>query len=75
MSNSGRNIKDELNRMAPATSHAKLGNMLESIISNQNAILAKLDAIGGAGASSAAIAAAAGTGNVAAMALTPPSQL
>lgn len=75
MSTLGRNVKDELNRMAPATSHAKLGDMLEKIISNQNAILAKLDAIGGAGASSAAIAAAAGTNNAVTMALTPPSQL
>ncbi|HET8870433.1 MAG TPA: hypothetical protein VFM48_08310 [Aquabacterium sp.] len=80
------NAKDELNRMTPASRHASLGDMLESIISNQNAlianqnaILAKLDAIGAAGASSSAIATAAGTTNVSGASkttsLTPPSQI
>lgn len=68
MSTLGRNVKDELNRASPAANHAKLGDMLEGIINNQNAILAKLDAIGTSGA------AAAGANN-AAMALVPPSKL
>ena len=46
------NLKNDLNKSTPAAYNAKLGDMLESIISNQNAILAKLDAIGAAGASS-----------------------
>lgn len=80
------NAKDELNRMNPAAKHASLGDMLESIISNQtalianqNSILAKLDAIGAAGASSSAIATAAGTTNVsgktATVSVTLPSQI
>jgi len=69
------NLKNDLNRMNPAAGNAKLGDMLENVISNQNAILAKLDAIGAAGASSAAIATAAGTTNVASLALTLPSKL
>lgn len=39
-----RNLKDELNRMAPATDHAKLGTMLDEIITGFNSLLAKLDA-------------------------------
>lgn len=70
------NLKNDLNRgLGPAAYNAKLGDMLESIISNQNAIMAKLDAIGGAGASSAAIATAAGTTNVATRTLVLPSAL
>jgi len=69
------NLKNDLNRTTPAASNAKLGDMLESIITNQNAILAKLDAIGAAGVSSAAIAAAAGTTNVATYTLVAPSKL
>ena len=69
------NLKTDLNRMSPAAYNIKLGDMLEQIISNQNAILAKLDAIGGASASAAAIATAAGTTNVATLAMTLPSKL
>ena len=70
------NLKNDLNRgLGPAAANAKLGDMLESIISNQNAILAKLDAIGAAGASSAAIATAAGTTNVATRTMVLPSKL
>lgn len=68
------NLKNDLNKSTPAAYNAKLGDMLESIISNQNAILAKLDAIG-AGADVAAINAAAGTTNVATRALVLPSKL
>ena len=69
------NLKNDLNRMNPAAANIKLGTMLETIITNQNAILAKLDAIGAAGASSAAIATAAGTTNVATYGMTLPSKL
>lgn len=69
------NLKNDLNRMNPPATNAKLGDMLESIITNQNAILAKLDAIGAAGASSAAIATAAGITNVATYGLVAPSKL
>lgn len=69
-------MKTDLNRgLGPAAANAALGDMLESIISNQNAILAKLDAIGAAGASSAAIATAAGTTNVATRTMVLPSKL
>lgn len=68
------NLKNDLNRMNTVASNSKLGNMLESIISNQNSILAKLDAIGAA-ADVAAINTAAGTTNVSTMALTLPSKL
>lgn len=64
------NLKDELNRMNPASGHAKLGNLLDEIITKHNAVLAKLDAIGAAGASSSAIATAAGTTNVATLSIT-----
>ena len=69
------NLKNDLNRMTPAAANAMLGDMLENIIKNQNAILAKLDAIGAASASVAAINTAAGTNNVSTMALTLPSKL
>ena len=69
------NLKNDLNKMNPAAGNAKLGDMLETIITNQNAILAKLDAIGGASASAAAIATAAGTTNVATYSMTLPSKL
>lgn len=69
------NLKNDLNRMNPVAGNAKLGDMLETIIANQNAIAAKLDAIGAAGASSAAIATAAGTTNVATLAMVLPSKM
>lgn len=76
MSNKGTgNLKNDLNRMNTPASNAGLGDMLENIIKNQNAILAKLDAIGAASASVAAINTAAGTNNVSTMALTLPSKL
>jgi hypothetical protein len=68
------NLKNDLNRMNPAAGNIKLGDLLENIISNQNAILAKLDAIGAA-ATVGAINTAAGTTNVSTMALTLPSKL
>ena len=69
------NLKNDLNRTTPAAANAKLGDMLEAIITTNNAILAKLDAIGAAGVSSAAIATAAGTTNVATMTQVLPSKL
>lgn len=69
------NLKADLNRMSPTASNVKLGDMLESIISNQNAILAKLDAIGAASASVAAINTAAGTTNAATRTLVLPSAM
>ena len=70
------NLKNDLNRgLGPAASNAKLGDMLETIITTNNAILAKLDAIGAAGASSAAIATAAGITNVATLTQVLPSKL
>lgn len=69
------NLKNDLDKMNPPAANAKLGSMLESIINNQNAILAKLDAIGAATASASAINTAAGTTNVATLALVPPSKL
>lgn len=41
------NLKDELNRMNPASSHAKLGDLLDEIITKHNALAAKLDADAG----------------------------
>lgn len=38
------NLKDELNRCMPAAAHAKLGDLLDEIITKHNALLAKLDA-------------------------------
>jgi len=68
------NLKNDLNRgLGPAASNIQLGSLLETLISNQNAILAKLDAIGGAGASSAAIATAAGITNASTMKMVLPS--
>lgn len=43
MSAPKRDLEDELNRMAPATDHAKLGTLLEGLITSHNALLAKLD--------------------------------
>lgn len=70
-----RNLVDELNRAMPVFAHVKgggnavgFGNLMQSLITNQNAILAKLDVIGGA-ADVAAINAAAGTTNAATMAI------
>jgi len=70
-----RDLVDELNRAMPAFAHVKgsggkvgFGNLMQQIITNQNAILAKLDTIGGA-ADVAAINAAAGTTNVATSAI------
>lgn len=42
-----RNPKDELNRMAPAAAHAKLGDVLDDLITKHNALCAKLDADAG----------------------------
>lgn len=39
-----RNLKDELDRSMPAANHAKLGTLLEEMITQHNALLAKLDA-------------------------------
>ena len=44
MSAEKRNLKDELNRSMPAAAHAKLGDLLDDIITKHNALLAKLDA-------------------------------
>jgi len=41
------NLKDELNRMNPAASHAKLGDLLDEIITKHNTMVAKLDADAG----------------------------
>lgn len=38
------NLKDELNRCMPAAAHAKLGDLLDEIITKHNALCAKLDA-------------------------------
>lgn len=81
MATTGRNVKDELNRCMPAAKHANLGDMLELIINNQNALItnqkalaAKLDAIGAAGnATAAGITNVSGL--VAMTAGTPPSKL
>lgn len=37
------NLQDELNRMNPAAGHAKLGDLLNEIITKHNALAAKLD--------------------------------
>lgn len=42
--NPKRNLKDELNRMAPAAAHAKLGDLVDELITKHNALCAKLDA-------------------------------
>ena len=42
-----RNLQGELNRMNPAASHAKLGDVLNDLITKFNATLAKLDADAG----------------------------
>ncbi len=42
-----RNLQSELNRMAPAAAHAKLGDILNDLITNHNALCAKLDADAG----------------------------
>lgn len=41
------NLQDELNRMNPAAAHAKLGDLLNEIITKHNALAAKLDADAG----------------------------
>lgn len=41
------NLKDELNRMNPAASHAKLGDLLDEMITKHNSLVAKLDADAG----------------------------
>lgn len=63
------NLIDELNRCMPAASHAKLGTLLEEIITKHNAVLAKLDAIGAA-TTAEGIATAAGTDNVSGLTIT-----
>lgn len=59
-----RDLVRELDRSMPAAKHAGLGTLLQRLITNQNAILAKLDGIGAA-ANIAAVNTAAGTTNVA----------
>ena len=41
------NLRDELNRMNPASNHAMLGDVIEEIITKHNALAAKLDADAG----------------------------
>lgn len=41
-----RDLIHELNHMAPAASHAELGTQIETLIRNQNTILALMDASG-----------------------------
>ena len=41
------NLRDELNRMNPASNHAKLGDLLDEMIAKHNALAAKLDADAG----------------------------
>lgn len=41
------NLQDELNRMNPAAGHAKLGDLLDEIITKHNSLAAKLDADAG----------------------------
>lgn len=44
MSNNGTgNVQDELNRCMPAAKHAQLGDVLNDLITQHNALLAKLD--------------------------------
>lgn len=38
------NLKGDLNKMNPAASNAKLGDMLDELVTQHNALLAKLDA-------------------------------
>jgi len=59
------NLKDELNRMNPASSHAQLGDLLDEIITKHNAVLAKMDA------AAAGTVAALGTNNVATLKIAP----
>lgn len=47
MSTPKRNLADELNRMAPAAAHAKLGDVVAELITKHNALCAKLDADAG----------------------------
>jgi hypothetical protein len=58
-----RDLIHELDHSLPAAFHVKLGALLQQIITNQNAILAKLDAGG-------ATVAALGTNNVATLSIT-----
>lgn len=44
MTTPARNLQDELNRCMPAAAHAKLGDLLNELITKHNALLAKLDA-------------------------------
>lgn len=41
------NLQDELNRMNPAAGHAKLGDIINELITKHNALVAKLDADAG----------------------------
>ena len=59
------NLQDELNRMNPASSHAKLGDLLVDIITKHNAVLVKMDA------AAAGTVAALGTNNVSTLTITP----
>ncbi len=40
-------VQDRLNRMNPSADDVQLGDLLQELITNQNAILAKLDADAG----------------------------
>lgn len=64
-----RDLVHEIDHMAPAADHAKLGVTVQGLSAAVNAILAKLDGIGVA-ANIAAVNAAAGTTNVATLAVT-----
>lgn len=59
------NLKDELNRCMPAADHAKLGDLLEEIVTKHNAVLVKMDA------AAAATVASLGTTNVATLRIAP----
>lgn len=42
-----RNLQKELNKMNPVADHAKLGDILNDLITKHNAVCAKLDADAG----------------------------
>ena len=45
MSAEKRNLKDELNRCMPAAAHAMLGDLLDDIITQHNALIVKYNAL------------------------------
>lgn len=66
-----RDLVKELDHSMPAAAHALLGTNLQALIVGQNAILAKLDAIGNNATNTVGlINAAAGTTNVATYGIT-----